>query len=131
MLFIWLQLIMTEIMMLVITSLTIAVKFLTSLSSRRLSRSKASAFSVLACVLYSDHHDYNLLSVHFHRPCSDAARQVWRVSGSPPSCSCPSSPSAAASRSSPNPQTSGFLTPVLPPGGQSLSLSFLGWCCTW
>ena len=31
------------------TSLTIAVKFLTSLSRRRLSRSKASAFSVLAC----------------------------------------------------------------------------------
>ena len=39
------------IVMLKVTSLTIAVKFLTSLSSRRLSRSNASAFSVLAWTL--------------------------------------------------------------------------------
>ena len=58
------------------------------------------------------------------QPCCDAARPVWQESWSPPSCSCPSSPSAAASRSSPSPQTSGFWTPALPPGGQSLSLNF-------
>ena len=45
------------IMVEVITSLTIAVKFLTSLSSRRLSRSKASAFSVLACQSYNTDQD--------------------------------------------------------------------------